>query len=77
MHTTSNSAPTNTTPNDTASHPVPADVFATIAATVATLFGKGARISSIQAGAVILLDPQLFHWSLEGRRLIYSSHRVR
>jgi hypothetical protein len=56
---------------------VPADVFATIAATVATLFGKGARISSIQAGAVILLDPQLFHWSLEGRRLIYSSHRVR
>jgi len=52
-------------------------VYATIAATIAVAFNGRASIFSVQPAATVMPDPQMFHWSLEGRRAIYSSHQFR
>lgn len=55
------------------------DTLAVIAASVAATFGTKARIAAVE-----LAKPQgpsvealMVQWSLEGRRQIYSSHKVR
>lgn len=52
-------------------------VYAMIAATIATAFQGQASILSVRSAPSIVQDPQMFHWSLEGRRAIYSSHQIR
>lgn len=50
---------------------IPIEVAAVIAAAVHTALGASARVTSVK-----LADSKPM-WSLEGRREIYSSHRVR
>jgi hypothetical protein len=52
------------------------EVFAAIAAAVAVTYGSRARISSVQPASVSVTSGHL-QWSAEGRRQIYSSHKVR
>jgi hypothetical protein len=51
-----------------------AEIFAAIAAAVAVTCGGKARIATVQP---IAIDPGQLQWSAEGRRQIYSSHKVR
>lgn len=53
------------------------EIFAVIAAAIAATFGKGARIASVKTAPPLQVEVPLLPWSLEGRRDIYSSHRVR
>lgn len=57
---------------------VPANLFAIISAAVAVTFGSKARIAGISSqkdeGSS---DFHRQQWSMEGRRQIYSSHKVR
>jgi len=50
------------------------EVFAAIAAAIAVTFEGKARIASIQP---VSIDSGHLQWSAEGRRQIYSSHKVR
>ncbi len=52
------------------------EVFAAIAAAVAVTMGSKARIASVQP-ANVKVDPGQLQWGAEGRRQIYSSHKVR
>jgi hypothetical protein len=52
------------------------EVFAAIAAAVAVTYGSRARITSVQPSTVVV-DPGHLQWGAEGRRQIYSSHKVR
>ncbi|MFT3869846.1 MAG: hypothetical protein QM715_15455 [Nibricoccus sp.] len=52
------------------------EVFAAIAAAVAVTLGSKARIASVKPSTVVV-DPGHLQWSAEGRRQIYSSHKVR
>ena len=57
-----------------------AEIFAAIAAAVAVTFGGKARIASVQPAIPLDsdgVDPSRLQWSMEGRRQIYSSHKVR
>jgi hypothetical protein len=57
---------------------VPANIFAIISAAVAVTFGSKARIAGINSGdASGSTDYSRQQWSMEGRRQIYSSHKVR
>lgn len=56
---------------------LPGLVYALIAATISVAYRGRASIHSIHSCPPILPDPQMFHWSLEGRRAIYSSHQFR
>jgi hypothetical protein len=47
---------------------VPVEIFAAIAAAVAVTLGAKARVAAISSR---------LQWSMEGRRQIYSSHKVR
>ena len=60
-------------------NPVPsAEIFAAIAAAVAVTFGGKARITGVQpAAGAVTIDQSQLQWSAEGRRQIYSSHKVR
>ena len=54
----------------------PVEIFAAIAAAVAVTCGTRARIASVRP-ATIVVDPSQLQWGAEGRRQIYSSHKVR
>ena len=61
---------------------VPAEFIPVIVAAIASTFGERARVTSIRpfvAGAVSVpsLEALMQQWSHEGRRQIYSSHKVR
>jgi hypothetical protein len=57
---------------------IPAEVFAAIAAAVAVTLGAKARVTAINAApAESLAEASRLQWSMEGRRQIYSSHKVR
>lgn len=52
-------------------------VCAVIAAAVATTCGPRARIAAVQAAYHPNVETLMAQWSLEGRRQIYSSHKIR
>lgn len=52
-------------------------VYALIAAAVASTMGPKSRVHTVVPAADRLVDLQMFHWSLEGRRQIFASHRTR
>lgn len=61
---------------------VPAELVPVIVAAIASAFGERARVSSIRpfaAGSVATpsVEALMQQWSHEGRRQIYSSHKVR
>jgi len=61
-----------------ASSEVTAEVFAVIAAAVAVTLGAKARVTAINLSSAELgAESSIQQWSLEGRRQIYSSHKVR
>lgn len=75
-HSSAPTAPATATPVVAPS----AEVFAAIAAAVAVTFGSKARIASVQpddSTEISIIDPSRQQWSIEGRRQIYSSHKVR
>lgn len=55
------------------------EIFAAIAAAIAVTLGNKARIASINpiVGAEPATESSRLQWSMEGRRQIYSSHKVR
>jgi hypothetical protein len=56
------------------------EITAVIAASVATVLGARARIASVSiatAPAAPSVEMLMQQWSMEGRRQIYSSHKVR
>jgi hypothetical protein len=62
---------------------VPAESMAAIAAAVTTVCGPRIRIARIEPAATrpaskpASVETLMLQWSMEGRRQIYSSHRVR
>lgn len=52
-------------------------VCAAIAAAVAMTYGGRARITAVQTANFPSVESLMQQWSLEGRRQIYSSHKVR
>jgi len=56
----------------------PVEIFAAIAAAVAVTLGARARVLAINAASTEpVADTSRLQWSMEGRRQIYSSHKVR
>jgi hypothetical protein len=53
------------------------EIFAAIAAAIAVTLGNKARIASINPVAEPVTESSRLQWSMEGRRQIYSSHKVR
>jgi len=55
------------------------EIAAAIAAAVHETLGDGARVTSVtqQTEPVVAMETPTLIWSLEGRREIYTSHRVR
>ncbi len=55
------------------------ELFAVIAGAVYATLGPKARVASVQVpvAAVVAANAPTVPWSLEGRRQIYASHRVR
>ena len=55
------------------------DIVAAIAAAVHETLGDGARMTSVtqQTEPAVAMETPTLIWSLEGRREIYTSHRVR
>ena len=74
-------APAESTPVATTpilSSETPAEVFAVIAAAVAVTLGAKARVTAIsKASSESAAESSRLQWSMEGRRQIYSSHKVR
>jgi len=61
-----------------ASIETPIEIYAAIAAAVAVTLGARARVAAINAAPTEpLADTSRLQWSMEGRRQIYSSHKVR
>jgi hypothetical protein len=61
-----------------ASTETPVEIYAAIAAAVAVTLGAKARVASISAATTDpIVDTSRLQWSMEGRRQIYSSHKVR
>lgn len=67
--------PTAATPL-AASLETPVEIFAVIAAAVAVTLGAKARVAAVNL-VPAQPAPESTQWSLEGRRQIYSSHKVR
>ena len=67
-------------PAPTVSLDVPPEITAVIAASIATVLGAKARVAAV-ALAPVPTNPSvemlMQQWSMEGRRQIYSSHKVR
>jgi len=55
----------------------PVEIFAAIAAAVAVTLGAKARVAAINLVPSQPAPETTLQWSLEGRRQIYSSHKVR
>jgi len=53
------------------------EIIAVIAAAVATTLGERARLASVHLVASAGSDHNHVPWALEGRRQIYTSHKVR
>src|SRR4051794_34677143 len=56
------------------------EILAMIAAVVRVTFGASARVTEVSLGkpaAAHPVDIPSPHWSMEGRRQIYSSHQIR
>jgi hypothetical protein len=56
------------------------ELRAVIAAAVYVTMGSSARIASVEPAqrlTTVNVDPQMFAWSLEGRRQIHDGHKVR
>jgi len=69
------SVPT-TSPSESTETPV--EIFAAIAAAVAVTLGAKARVAAINAAPTEpVTESSRLQWSMEGRRQIYSSHKVR
>lgn len=66
-----------TTPTSAAT--VPSDVAVIIAAAVYAALGDSARVTAVvpKDHLTVNVDNLMLTWSLEGRREIYSSHRIR
>ena len=61
-----------------ASIETPVEIYAVIAAAVAVTLGAKARVASITAAPTEpSSESSRLQWSMEGRRQIYSSHKVR
>jgi len=61
---------------------VPAEIVPVVLATVAEMFGDRARVASIRRATapsirMPSIEALMQEWSHEGRRQIYSSHKVR
>ena len=66
------------TPAPVANSETSVEVFAVIAAAVAVTLGAKARVMAINAAPTEpIVDTSRLQWSMEGRRQIYSSHKVR
>jgi hypothetical protein len=52
-------------------------VCAVIAASVVATCGPRARIAAVQAAYIPSVEMLMQQWSVEGRRQIYSSHKIR
>lgn len=65
--------------NPTSAATVPSDVAAVIAAAVYAALGDSARVTAVvpKEHLSVNVDNLMLTWSLEGRREIYSSHRIR
>ncbi|HEY0945848.1 MAG TPA: hypothetical protein VGD81_11295 [Opitutaceae bacterium] len=59
------------------SNPPDPVVYALIAAAVSATLGPGSRVHAVVPTTDRHIDLQMFHWSLEGRRQIFASHRLR
>jgi hypothetical protein len=71
-------APLAVPPSPAPSTEPSADIFAAIAAAVAVTLGAKARVTAINAAPSLPgTEGGYQQWSLEGRRQIYSSHKVR
>jgi membrane glycosyltransferase len=78
VSTESAPTPAPTTPLATSTNSeTPAEIFATIAAAVAVTLGAKARVTAINLVPAQSAPESPLQWSLEGRRQIYSSHKVR
>ena len=65
------------TPPSAIGSEVPVEIFAAIAAAVAVTLGAKARVAAISAATEPSSESSRLQWSMEGRRQIYSSHKVR
>ena len=65
-----------TTQNSPVSQDLTPEIAAVIAAAVHVTLGAAARVTSVSLQPVSIENAPLI-WSLEGRRQIYTSHRVR
>jgi cytoskeletal protein RodZ len=66
------------TTSPSASAETPVEIFAAIAAAVAVTLGAKARVAAINAAPTEpVTESSRLQWSMEGRRQIYSSHKVR
>jgi hypothetical protein len=65
-----------TSPIPSLSNALTPEIAAVIAAAVHVTLGASARVTSVSLQSVSIESPPLI-WSLEGRRQIYTSHRVR
>jgi hypothetical protein len=65
--------------SSSADSPPRPEVLAVIAASVATVLGENARVASVRtaSAAAPSVEALMQQWSLEGRREIYSSHKIR
>lgn len=58
--------------------PVPPEILALIAAVVNANYGEGTRVRSVRLAPPEGESDLFFQpWAMEGRRQIYSSHKVR
>ena len=57
----------------------PPEVLVILAAAVAVTFGRNARIAEVRSLKPVATSVEMLmqHWSMEGRRQIYSSHQIR
>jgi hypothetical protein len=53
------------------------EITAVIAASIATVLGARARVADVRLAPAPSVEMLMQQWSMEGRRQIYSSHKVR
>lgn len=73
-------APTAVNPLAVQHAPVPAPVLAAISAAVVSVLGRRAHVTSVHLeppAPAPSVETLMGQWSLEGRRQIYSSHKLR
>jgi hypothetical protein len=70
--------PTTSVATPNAAGPSP-EIFAVIAAAVTATLGSKTRVASVRLApeSPSSIDIYMVQWSLEGRRQIYASHKIR